>query len=66
MQIAALQDANAQAASARSRLYLLLACVFAFPDEEIHESVRDGSLAGSPFLGSERTPCGRIVIVLAC
>lgn len=47
MQTAALQDATAQAASARSRLYLLLACVFAFPDEEIHESIRDGSLACS-------------------
>ncbi len=42
---AAVEDASARAAGSRSRLYLLLAGAFGFPDEELYGAIRDGSLA---------------------
>ncbi len=38
---------GAQGAGARSRLYAVLASVFAFPDQELHSAVRDGALSRS-------------------
>lgn len=37
----------ARAAASRSRMYGLLAGAFAFPDEEIHEAIRDGSVVNA-------------------
>jgi len=46
-ELAGLRSGSAQAAASRSRMYALLAATFAFPDEELHTAVRDGSLAGT-------------------
>ena len=45
MELANLQSATERAAAGRSRLYQLLALAFAFPDEDLHEAVRDGAFA---------------------
>jgi DMSO reductase family type II enzyme chaperone len=47
MELDTLDDPAALAAASRSRLYWLLASTFAFPDEDLHEAIRDGSLAGA-------------------
>jgi len=45
MELATLQTDSARATAGRSRLYQILALAFAFPDEDLHAAVRDGSLA---------------------
>jgi len=45
MELAVSETDAARIAAGRSRLYQLLASVFAFPDEELFAFVRDGSLA---------------------
>lgn len=47
MELSGLDDQAACSAATRSRIYWLLASTFAFPDEDLHESIRDGSLAGA-------------------
>ena len=47
MELAGLSEDTARAAASRSRMYGLLAGTFAFPDEELHEAIRDGSLAAA-------------------
>ncbi|HVO25648.1 MAG TPA: molecular chaperone TorD family protein [Candidatus Margulisiibacteriota bacterium] len=45
MELANLQTASERAAAERSRVYQLLKLAFAFPDEDLYDAVRDGSLA---------------------
>jgi DMSO reductase family type II enzyme chaperone len=45
MDLAALATEPGRVAALRSRLYAVLAIVFGFPDEELHASIRDGSVA---------------------
>lgn len=45
MELHGLHAGAAQAAAGRSRMYGLLAGTFAFPDEELHTAIRDGSFA---------------------
>jgi DMSO reductase family type II enzyme chaperone len=47
MELAGLSEDTARAAASRSRMFGLLAGTFAFPDEELHEAIRDGSLAAA-------------------
>jgi len=45
MELTSLETETEQSAAARSRLYRLLATAFGFPDEELYESFRDGTVA---------------------
>ena len=45
MELTNLETETEQRAAARSRLYGLLATAFGFPDEELYESFRDGTVA---------------------
>jgi DMSO reductase family type II enzyme chaperone len=45
MELTNLETETEQGAAARSRLYGLLATAFSFPDEELYESFRDGTVA---------------------
>jgi DMSO reductase family type II enzyme chaperone len=45
MELTNLQSEAEQIAAGRSRLYQLFAAAFAFPDEDFHTAVRDGSFA---------------------
>jgi len=47
MELANLQTASERAAAERSRVYQLLKLAFAFPDEDLYDAVRDGSLAAA-------------------
>ena len=47
MELADLQTEAERAAAERSRVYQLLALAFAFPDEDLYDAVRDGSLAAT-------------------
>ena len=47
MELANPQTAIERAAAERSRVYQLLTLAFAFPDEDLYEAVRDGSLAAA-------------------
>jgi len=47
IEIANLRTGEEQATAARSRLYQVLANAFAFPDQELFEAIRDGTLAQS-------------------
>ncbi len=45
MEMLNLQSPTERTTASRSRLYQILAAAFAFPDEDFHAAVRDGSLA---------------------
>jgi len=44
MELTNLQGEHERTAAARSRMYQLLGSTFAFPDQELYDAVRDGSL----------------------
>jgi len=47
MELANLQSDAERAAAGRSRVYQLLGQTFAFPDQDLHDAVRDGAVAAA-------------------
>jgi putative dimethyl sulfoxide reductase chaperone len=45
--LSALEGEAERTAACRSQMYALLAVAFAFPDQDLHEAVRDGAFVGS-------------------